>query len=123
MADYRKLEVWELSHSLVLAVYRTTGSFPNHERYGLTAQIRRSTVSIAANIAEGSGRGSDLDFARFAAVATASANETEYHALLAHDLGYLSPEVHREIAGLIGRIRSMLANLQKTLRDDRSNHA
>ena len=66
-------------------------------------------------VAEGAGRMSDPDFARFVAIAASSANETEYHALLARDLGYLTAESHREMADLIARVRSMLANLRKTL--------
>lgn len=115
MADYRNLEVWKLAHQLALRIHRATIEFPTHERYALSSQIRRSAVSIAANIAEGAGRVSDPDFARFVAIAASSANETEYHALLARDLGYLTAESHGEMADLIARVRSMLTNLRKTL--------
>lgn len=92
---------------------------PSHspvERYGLTSQIRRSAASIAANIAEGCGRDTDQDFARFAVIAASSANETEYHTILARDLGYIDEPTYDCLYGLIGRVRAMLTALIKTLR-------
>ena len=65
MKDFRKLQVWHKAHRLVVDVYAATVTFPTEERYGLTSQIRRASVSIPANIAEGCGRGSDAEFARF----------------------------------------------------------
>jgi len=73
--DFRKLKVWEKSHHLTLAVYKATALFPKDELYGLTSQIRRSGVSIAANIAEGCGRAGDAEFARFLQIAMGSASE------------------------------------------------
>ena len=65
MQDFRKLLVWEKSHKLTLSIYNLTHSFPKEEMYGLTSQIRRASSSVQINIAEGCGRGSDADFARF----------------------------------------------------------
>jgi four helix bundle protein len=65
MKDFRKLKVWEKSHQLTLEIYKITASFPKEEIYTLTSQIRRASISIPSNIAEGCGRGSDADFARF----------------------------------------------------------
>lgn len=115
MADYQNLDVWKLSHQMTLDVYRASTPFPSHE-YGLTAQIRRSAASVAANIAEGAGRDTDQDFARFLVIASASTNETEHHALLARDLGYLDPAEWESLTELIRRVRSMLTNLVKALR-------
>jgi four helix bundle protein len=86
MKDFRQLKVWAKSHELALSIYRVTNDFPREERYGLTSQIRRSTTSIPTNIAEGCGRNTDADFARFLQMAMGSANETEYQLLLSHDL-------------------------------------
>ncbi len=69
MRDYRKLEVWSKAHRVCLDVYRATRTFPEDERFGLTSQLRRASVSVPANIAEGAGRGSDNDFARVLCVA------------------------------------------------------
>src|SRR5688572_8070671 len=69
MQDFRDLKVWQKAHEAVLQIYRATQSFPDTERYGLTSQIRRAAVSVPANIAEGSVRSSDADFARFLHIA------------------------------------------------------
>lgn len=85
MQDFKQLKVWEKSHLLALAIYQATHTFPSSEQYGLTNQLRRATVSIPSNLAEGSGRGSDADFGRFVQIAIGSASEVEYQLLLAHD--------------------------------------
>ena len=77
MQDFRKLEVWQLAHSVMLAVYRLSKAFPADEKYSLTDQMRRAAVSIEANLAEGTGRGGDADFARFVQIAFGSACELE----------------------------------------------
>ncbi|HRJ76165.1 MAG TPA: four helix bundle protein, partial [Anaerolineales bacterium] len=82
MKDFRQLKVWEKSHQLALAVYKVTKSFPKEELYGLTTQIRRASMSIPTNIAEGCGRNTDADFARFLQIAMGSASETEYQLIL-----------------------------------------
>ena len=94
MRDFRQIKVWEKAHRLTLDVYRATAVFPREELYGLTSQIRRATVSIAANIAEGSGKNTRPDFARYLQIAIGSASEAEYHLLLSRDLGYLTEEIY-----------------------------
>ena len=111
MQDYRKLEVWRKSHGLCLDIYRSTGNFPREEIYGLTAQMRRCAASIPSNIAEGCGRGSTPDFARFLYVALGSANELEYQALLAKDLGYLGDKAHQELSTNACAVKQMLTKL------------
>jgi len=115
VSDYRTLDAWQRAHQLTLAVYRATASYPASERYGLTAQTRRAVTSIPSNIAEGAGRDSDRDFARFVAVAAASSNETEYQLLLARDLGYVTDATFRAITLEITRVRSMLTRLPQSL--------
>jgi four helix bundle protein len=119
VSDYRSLEVWQKGHALVLAIYRVTGTYPADEAYGLTSQTRRAAASVACNIAEGAGRGSDADLARFVALAIASANEVEYQLLLARDLGYLSPDTHDVLTTSAAAVRSMLVRLRQKLRDHR----
>ncbi len=70
MSDYRKLKVWEKSHLLTLSIYAITANFPKEEMYGLNSQIKRSAASIPANIAEGTGRGSNAELIRFLRIAT-----------------------------------------------------
>ncbi len=77
MQDYRKLTVWQLASDLAVAVYEVTRSFPPAATWGPAAQMRRAAISISSNIAEGAGRGSRRDFARFLDMAVASAHELE----------------------------------------------
>ncbi|UHD17000.1 four helix bundle protein [Thiocapsa bogorovii] len=115
MQDFRDLLVWVKAHDATLAVYRYTQTFPSDERFGLTFQIRRAAVSVASNIAEGSGRRSDADFARFLSIAFGSASEVEYQALLARDLGYMSDSEHQEIRDRLSEVKRMLSSLIKRL--------
>jgi four helix bundle protein len=111
MSDYRKLAVWEKAHQLTLAVYKATESFPKEELYGLTSQMRRAAISIPSNIAEGTGRGSDPELARFLQIALGSAHEVEYQALLARDLGCLNEEYYQKLYQQIEEVKRMLNGL------------
>ena len=75
MQNFRNLKVWEKAHALTLAIYRSSKTFPRDEIYGLTSQMRRASVSIGANIAEGTCRKGDVEFARFLQMAAGSASE------------------------------------------------
>ena len=119
MKDFRQLKVWEKSHQLALAVYTATKNFPKEELYGLTSQIRRSSMSIPTNIAEGCGRFTDADFARFLQMAMGSASETEYQLILARDLGFLSSNAYEKLHTDAEEVKRMLASLLKTIRADR----
>ena len=119
MKDFRKLLVWEKSHRLTLAVYQATATFPRSELYGLTSQIRRAAASIPANIAEGCGRSSDAELARFLQIAMGSASELEYHLLLAHDLDMLNAPDYGQLAGQVTEIKRMLASFINKLRSHR----
>jgi four helix bundle protein len=100
MRDFRELQVWHKAHKLTLDVYQGTKAFPREELYGLTSQVRRAAVSIGANIAEGAGKNSRPELARFLQIAMGSASELEYHLILARDLRYLAPEVCEQISQL-----------------------
>ena len=86
--------------------------------YGLTSQIRRACSSIPTNIAEGCVRGSDAEFSRFLQIAVGSARETEYHLLLAHDLGYIEDEEYTHLNQEVVEIKQMLTTLIKKLKAD-----
>ena len=116
MQSFRKLQVWEKSHNLTLRIYKLTSEFPREEIYGLTSQIRRACASIPTNIAEGCGRESSADFARFLQIAMGSASETEYLILLAHDLKYLTADQHAELMDTTIRVKKMLTALVKNVR-------
>lgn len=116
MKDFRNLNVWEKGHRITVSIYKLTQSFPKEEIYGLTSQIRRASTSIPTNIAEGCGRGSDADFARFLQMSFGSANETEYLLLLCFELGYIAEENYIELNNSIQEIKKMLSKLIITLR-------
>jgi len=80
--------VWQKAHAFVLAVYRYTEEFPEQEKYGLEHQLRRAAVSIPANIAEGFGKRSQPEKARFLNIAEGSVEECRYYLILSQDLGY-----------------------------------
>lgn len=85
---FRDLIIWQRAHQFVLAVYRLTATFPKNETFGLTSQLRRAAVSIAANIAEGFKRRGRGDKARFLNIALASLEECRYYLILTDDLSY-----------------------------------
>jgi four helix bundle protein len=115
MEDFKDLKVWAKAHQLTLAIYRSTRTFPKDEMYGLTSQIRRASASIGANIAEGCGRRSDPEMKRFVQIARGSANELEYHLLLARDLHYLAVEEFTVLEATLLEIQRMLTALTQRL--------
>ena len=116
MQDFKKLQVWKKSHDLTVRMYELTSRFPREEMYGLTNQIRRACASIPTNIAEGCGRGSSADFARFLHIAMGSANEIEYLILLARDLKYLDTDLFSGLMDAIIEVRKMLTSLLRRLK-------
>jgi four helix bundle protein len=111
MKGFKELKVWRKAHEMTVAVYETTRGFPREELYGLTSQLRRSAASVGANIAEGCGRRSDGEMARFLQIARGSASETEYHVLLARDLRYLREEEYRRLSCQADELQRMLTAL------------
>jgi four helix bundle protein len=101
---FRDLLVWQKSHALALAVYRSTAGFPKHEQYGLTSQMQRAAVSVAANIAEGFARTSRVEKGRFLNIAQASLEELRYYLILAGDLGYSIDPAITTRADEVGRM-------------------
>jgi four helix bundle protein len=101
---FQDLKVWQKAHELVLVIYKLTTSFPNHEIFGLTSQIRRSAVSIAANIVEGFKRRGKADKLRFFNISQASLEETRYHLILAQDLCYADTVILFEDVDEVGRM-------------------
>ena len=115
MQDYRKLNVWEKSHSFTLEIYSITKSFPAEEKFGVISQIRRSAASIPTNIAEGTGRGSNKEFNRFLQISMGSASETEYLLILSMDLEYVDNNIFNKLLKDIQEIKKMLTGLMKKL--------
>jgi len=108
MRDFRELQVWQKSHRLTLDIYKATQEFPQEERYGPRSQIRRSSISIGTNIAEGAAKITRPEFARILQLALGVASELEYELLLAHDLGYLAIEQHQQLTERAIEVKKML---------------
>jgi four helix bundle protein len=102
--SFRDLVVWQKAHQLALGVYKMTKSFPKEELYGSTSQVKRSSVSVAANIAEGFKKKGKADKLRFFNIAQGSLSETEYYLILAKDLEYYNTDLLIEKAVEVGRL-------------------
>jgi four helix bundle protein len=109
--DFKELKVWQKAQHLAVEVYHVTRCFPREELYGLTSQLRRSAVSIGANIAEGCGRRTDGDFTRFLQIARGSASEVEYELLLARELGFIANDECRRLEQQVVEVERMLTAL------------
>ena len=121
MQNFRDLKVWRKAHSVALSVYKESESFPTTERYGITGQMRRAAVSVPSNIAEGCGRSSNADLARFLHIAMGSASELEYLTVLAHDLRLLDAVQHQTIVNDIEEVKRMLAAFTARVRTTTDN--
>lgn len=111
MKDYKNFTVWQKSHQLTLDVYKVLNDFPKDEIFGLISQMKRSSSSIPTNIAEGCGRNTDKDFARFLIIAFGSANELEYQFILSKDLKFIDLETSEKLLFQIEEIKKMLNSL------------
>ena len=112
---YQQLIAWQKSMDLVEGVYRVTRSFPKEELYGLTNQVRRASVSIPSNIAEGQGRGIGREFAHHLRIGNGSRQEVETQLLIAERLSYIS---HATVQGLLlasAEVGRLLAGLLKSV--------
>ena len=114
ISDYRELDVWKMSMSLCEKVYNLIRFFPADERFALCDQLRRAVVSIPSNIAEGNGRDSKSEYARFLSIARGSLFEVQTQLELAERLNYMI--VPEETKTLITRISKMLFSMMKKLR-------
>src|SRR5215467_2450948 len=116
MRNYEDLQVWRKAHNLTLEIYKNTRCFPLEERFGLTSQIRKSCSSIGANLAEGCGRRSDGEMARFVQIAMGSGAELSYHLRLARDLDLLSKSAFETLRSDLNEIMRMLSSLSLRLK-------
>ncbi|MCL4550477.1 MAG: four helix bundle protein [Bacteroidetes bacterium] len=116
MKNFRDLKVWLKAHELALYVFRISKSFPKEELFGLTSQLRRAVLSIPTNIAEGCGRGSDSDFARFIQIAIGSASETEYLIFFSKELNFLDKKEYVVLNENVIDVKKSLTALIKKLK-------
>ena len=116
MRDFRKYEVWKLAVEFSATVYKLTAEFPVSESFGLSHQLRRATVSIASNIAEGASRSSELDFSRFLEIAQGSAFEVETQLIIATKMSYLNMSTFDELTSTLHAIQKMINHLIHTVK-------
>ena len=116
MNSYRDLIVWQKSMNLVTLLYQLTKQFPDDEKFGLTSQIKRSSVSIPSNIAEGYGRSSSKEYVRFHEIARGSLYEFQTQLEIAANLKFIDIFVTKEIFELGIEVEKMLNSLIKKLK-------
>lgn len=114
--SYRELLVWQKAMELVVETYRFSSSFPKEERYGLMSQLRRASVSVPSNIAEGYGRASRKEYLQFLYVSQGSLKETETQIILAGILGYASKDATELLLGKAALVGKLLGGLIRALR-------
>jgi four helix bundle protein len=112
---YKKLEVWQKAHALILQVYRASYRLPKEELYGFTSQLRRAALSTPTNIVEGSRRRSESDFRHFLNMAQGSNEEVKYLLLVGRELGYFSEATAFELSSLADEVGAMLHRFIKLL--------
>ena len=115
MRDFKKYDIWKLSHVFTLKIYELTKLFPKDELYGIVSQIRRASSSIPTNISEGCGRTSDAEFNRFLTIALGSASEVEYLIILSKDLNYIDENSFTELNQEINTIKRKIYTLKQKL--------
>jgi four helix bundle protein len=115
--DLKNLVAWQVAMDFAAAVHLATRDFPDHERFGLRMQLRRASVSVPSNIAEGHGRTSPREYARFVLIARGSLKEAETQILLAQRFAYLTPKQTEELLGSSTRLNKLLTVLRRRLRD------
>ena len=120
MKTYRDLIVWQKSMDLVFLVYNATNQFPKEEVYNLTSQIRRSSVSVPSNIAEGYGRNSSGDYVRFLQIASGSLYELQTQLEISFRMEYLTEEKFNELNSLSIEIEKMLSSLISKIKNSRN---
>jgi four helix bundle protein len=117
MRNYRDLQVWNKAHALTLELYRISQRFPREEIYGITGQMRRAAVSIGANLAEGCGRRTSTELARFVRIAMGSASELDYHLLLCRDLGFMAADEFTNASTALIEVRKMLTSFLNSVEE------
>ncbi len=115
-SSFEEVPVWQKSHKLTLRIYNITKNFPEDEKFGIISQLRRSTSSIPANIAEGFGKNTTKELIQFLYNARGSCAESLCHLILAKDLEYLSEEIYLELRVEIDQIGKQLNGWIKSLK-------
>jgi four helix bundle protein len=112
---HKDLDVWKKGITFVVRIYAETMIFPEHEKYGISSQLRRAAVSIPTNLAEGFGRNHQKELLQFLNIAMGSASEIDTLLLISKELKYLTDSKYNELSELLDHISRMLKNLSKSI--------
>lgn len=115
MHNFKELKVWQNSKNLVIDIYKDTENFPKTEIFGLTNQIRRASVSVPSNIAEGCGRISDKDLIRFLDIANGSSFELETQLIIANELKFLDDRTFTLLSNKLDEVQKMIYGFKNSL--------
>ncbi|WP_318542352.1 four helix bundle protein [Marixanthotalea marina] len=115
LRDFKKYDVWKLSHELTLEVYVQTETFPDKEKFQIVSQMQRAAYSVPSNFSEGCGRKSDKEFSRFIQICLGSAHELEYFFILSKDLNYISEDDFNSLSEKVNIIKRKLYTLNTKL--------
>ena len=115
MHNFKELKVWQEAMSLAKDVFVITRNFPSEEKFGLTSQLNRCSVSVPSNIAEGAGRQSDKEFNQFLNIALGSSYELETQLLLSNDFNYITKEQSQLLTEKVCKIQKMLNGFKKSV--------
>jgi len=113
---FKNILAWQKARELVPIIYKLVKKFPDDEKYALVSQIKRATVSISSNIAEGSGRNTNADFAHFLDMSLGSSFELESELIISCDLGFISEQQFNEILKILGEVQKLIIGFQNTIR-------
>jgi len=116
ITSFKQLTAWQVAHQLVLTIYRVTEKFPKHELFGLTNQLRRASVSVTSNIAEGFGRRSNKEKTRFYDIALGSLIEVDNQITVARDLNYIDESTYQQIQAQIERSGKLINGLIRSIK-------
>jgi four helix bundle protein len=117
MHNFKELKFWQKSVDLSVSIYKTTATFPSEEKFGLVSQLRRASVSIASNIAEGTSRNGDKEFLHFLSLSTGSAYEVETQLIIANKLNYINEIELGELIVQLTEIQKMIFSFSKRIKE------
>ena len=115
MHNYKELKIWQKSMDLVENVFQLIANFPDSEKYGLIDQIKRSSISVPSNIAEGAGRNSNKDFSRFLSISRGSLNELNTQLIISHRLNFIENDRLNKLENEINEIQKMIYKFNQGL--------
>ena len=117
MHNYKQLEIWKLSRNFSVPIYKLTATFPESEKFGLISQLRRASISVPSNIAEGSGRNSDKDFIKFLQYAVGSCREIDTQLLISCDLNFATEQNIQRLTAELKKVMGMISNFIQKLKE------